>query len=317
MATRYRLNRSVYANLSYLRQPWLLGNANLSDDILWDLALGVSEWIDGYCGDRFAPRVERLYYVGNGTSDLDIDPLIELGPVTLLPNYHIAQDGVEIAAEDMTLLPPGQRPVAAGYGFNGPWRRIRFDEVTPDTSELVSVLGLFSHGGVVFPIPNRMAASDRSELVDTDVFQTITVNDRTLAGGMPVTSLADAGFEVGDTLLFGDLNIDVPASLAGTVLGRLTSNHDVSLVTGLAVVGGEVVATVRRAINGTLAYQAPASVPVVRRYEPPQNVKLACGIMCARLYSRGPTFEPFYVDADLDTDVYGLLEPWRFNRRVT
>ena len=43
----------------------------------------------------------------------------------------------------------------------------------------------------------------------------------------------------------------------------------------------------------------------------PAPVERAALINAARMWTRAPAFEPFYVDADLDTDVRLLLEPYR------
>jgi hypothetical protein len=43
----------------------------------------------------------------------------------------------------------------------------------------------------------------------------------------------------------------------------------------------------------------------------PAAVERATLINAARIWTRAPAFEPFYVDAGLDTDVRELLEPYR------
>ena len=68
--------------------------------------------------------------------------------------------------------------------------------------------------------------------------------------------------------------------------------------------------TVTRGLNGTYAQQHALNdaVYIVRW---PAPVERAALINAARLWTRAPAFEPFYVDADLDTDVRLLLEPYR------
>lgn len=68
--------------------------------------------------------------------------------------------------------------------------------------------------------------------------------------------------------------------------------------------------TVRRGLNGTTPadHRAGIAVSLVRW---PAPVERAALINAARLWTRTPAFEPFYVDADLDTDVRLLLEPYR------
>jgi hypothetical protein len=60
--------------------------------------------------------------------------------------------------------------------------------------------------------------------------------------------------------------------------------------------------TVSRGLNGTTAasHSSGAQVRVLRWR--------AAVINTARIWSRAPVFEPFYVDADMDTDVRLLLE---------
>ena len=68
--------------------------------------------------------------------------------------------------------------------------------------------------------------------------------------------------------------------------------------------------TVTRGLNGTSPqqHQLNDTLYIVRW---PAPVERAALINAARLWTRAPAFEPFYVDADLDTDVRLLLEPYR------
>ena len=73
--------------------------------------------------------------------------------------------------------------------------------------------------------------------------------------------------------------------------------------------------TVTRALNGTKAEAHALNAPLfVVRW--PAPVERAALINAARLWTRAPAFEPFYVDADLDTDVRLLLEPYRLGGGV-
>jgi len=75
------------------------------------------------------------------------------------------------------------------------------------------------------------------------------------------------------------------------------------LVTGVS--GNDL--TVTRGLNGTTAAGHASGVGVsILRW--PAPVERAALINTARIFSRAPMFEPFYVDADLDTDVRLLLE---------
>ena len=68
--------------------------------------------------------------------------------------------------------------------------------------------------------------------------------------------------------------------------------------------------TVTRAINGTTAVAHGDNTDVFTlRW--PASVERAALIQAARIWTRAADFEPFFVDADLDTDVRILLEPYR------
>ena len=68
--------------------------------------------------------------------------------------------------------------------------------------------------------------------------------------------------------------------------------------------------TVTRAINGTTA-AAHADNSDVYNLRWPASVERAALIQAARIWTRAADFEPFFVDADVDTDVRLLLEPYR------
>jgi len=68
--------------------------------------------------------------------------------------------------------------------------------------------------------------------------------------------------------------------------------------------------TVRRALNGTTAASHADNTQIdILRW--PAAVERATLINAARIWTRAPAFEPFYVDVDLDTDVRMLLDPYR------
>ena len=68
--------------------------------------------------------------------------------------------------------------------------------------------------------------------------------------------------------------------------------------------------TVSRALNGSAAAPHGNNTTVyILRW--PLPVERATLINTARVWTRAPAFEPFYVDADLDTDVRWLLDPFR------
>lgn len=111
-----------------------------------------------------------------------------------------------------------------------------------------------------------------------------------LYGSLTTTSTtlsmsAGAGFAAGQTLAVGSERMLVTGVSRGTL-------------------------TVARGLNGTASgdHARRAPVSIVRW---PAPVERAALINTARLWTRAPAFEPFYVDADLDTDVRMLLAPYR------
>ena len=68
--------------------------------------------------------------------------------------------------------------------------------------------------------------------------------------------------------------------------------------------------TVSRALNGTTA-AAHADNSDINILRWPASVERAPLVQTARIWTRAADFEPFFVDADVDTDVRLLLEPYR------
>jgi hypothetical protein len=68
--------------------------------------------------------------------------------------------------------------------------------------------------------------------------------------------------------------------------------------------------TVTRALNSTTsaAHADNSDISILRW---PASVERATLIQTARIWTRAADFEPFFVDADVDTDVRLLLEPYR------
>jgi hypothetical protein len=68
--------------------------------------------------------------------------------------------------------------------------------------------------------------------------------------------------------------------------------------------------TVSRALNGTTAaaHADNSGISILRW---PASVERAALVQAARIWTRSADFEPFFVDADVDTDVRLLLEPYR------
>ena len=71
--------------------------------------------------------------------------------------------------------------------------------------------------------------------------------------------------------------------------------------------------TVARGLNGTTgAAHADDSYIYILRW--PASVERAALIQTARIWTRAADFEPFFVDADVDTDIRILLEPYKESR---
>ena len=71
--------------------------------------------------------------------------------------------------------------------------------------------------------------------------------------------------------------------------------------------------TVARGLNGTTgAAHSDDSDIYIPRW--PTSVERAARIQTARIWTRAADFEPFFVDADVDTDIRILLEPYKESR---
>ena len=78
------------------------------------------------------------------------------------------------------------------------------------------------------------------------------------------------------------------------------------LVTGIS--GNNL--TVSRGLNGSIA-AAHADNSDINILRWPASVERAALVQTARIWTRSADFEPFFVDADIDTDVRLMLEPYR------
>lgn len=67
--------------------------------------------------------------------------------------------------------------------------------------------------------------------------------------------------------------------------------------------------TVSRALNGTTAaaHADNSDIDILRW---PPSVERATMVQTARIWTRSADFEPFFVDAEVDTDVRLLLGPY-------
>jgi len=115
------------------------------------------------------------------------------------------------------------------------------------------------------------------------------------------SNIADAGgINATDTTVGVTLGTDF--AIGHTIL----IESEQMLVTNIAA----NILTVRRALNGTTgATHADTTDVFILRW--PSPIERATLINAARLWTRAPDFEPFYVDQDIDTDVRELLSSYR------
>lgn len=68
--------------------------------------------------------------------------------------------------------------------------------------------------------------------------------------------------------------------------------------------------TATRGLNGTTAaaHADNSDISILRW---PSSIERAALVQTARIWTRSADFEPFFVDAEVDTDVRLLLEPYR------
>lgn len=119
------------------------------------------------------------------------------------------------------------------------------------------------------------------------------------------------------TELSGSLvTVDNPLSATATTM-NVTAGTDFAIGQTLLVEAEQMLITniaanaltVRRALNGTTGatHALGTAISIVRF---PAAVERATLITAARLWTRAPDFEPFYVDAEVDTDVRLLLSSY-------
>jgi hypothetical protein len=246
------------------------------DDALWQLLASVSDWVDGYCNRHFYPRIETLYFdVPNQSRELEVPDLIS---VTSLKDDE-DQDGTfenTWSSNDYQLYPINAQPT---QHWGKPYYQARASMLSsgdhedgfPPGQKVIEIAGLWGY--------RRYLEDSGADINEGATFQasdtTLTVTDGTK-------------FSIGQTIY------------------TLTGLTEQMLVTNIATND----LTVVRGLNGTTAGAISNSTNLYILRVPP-SVERAALITAARIYTRATTFEPFYVDADVDTDVRLLLEPYR------
>ena len=273
--------RSLYGDLTKLKDDSVLkdpASGSDDDDELFQLLLAVSDWVDHYCNRCFYPRNETLLFDGTGSDRLLVPDLISVGELAQADDSGNGFGKMWDAAE-YRLLPHNAAPLRPWGQPHTAILSLSKDRTGTERGEgFASGQGNFRVAGVwgyrLFTEPSgaTLAAPAAADVA------VITVSD-------------GSQFRVGQTVLLGDADATVAEQ---------------ALIT--AIDGNEL--AVSRGLNGSsaVAHASGADVGILRW---PASVERAALIQAARIWTRAADFEPFYVDADVDTDVRLLLEPYR------
>ena len=270
--------RSLYGDLTKLKDDSVLKDpaaGSDDDNELFELLLAVSDWVDHYCNRHFYPRVETLLFDGPGGDRLLVPDLVA---VTGLAQAEA--DGRSFGnawePDDYRLLPHNAAPLQPwGHPYGAiRARRERGDGFVSGEAS-VRVSGLWGYRCFAEPSSATLTAELTADAV------TVNVSD-------------GAQLRVGQTVLLGVSGSKGVAEAEQALITAISSNA----------------LTVSRGLNGTTptAHASGGAVGILRW---PASVERAALIQAARIWTRAADFEPFYVDADVDTDVRLLLEPYR------
>ena len=288
--------RSLYGDLTKLKDDSVLKDPAAGpddDDELFELLLAVSDWVDHYCNRHFYPRNEVLLFDGNGGDRLLVPDLISVSELAQAVDGGNSFDRTWDAG-DYRLLPHNAAPLMPwGHPYGAILGLSKGPAPTGRGAGFGAGIGVglaegFASGVANFRIKGMWGYRCFAEPSGATLAAT-------LATGPAALTVSDGGqFRVGQTLLLGG---------AGAGGGE---NGEQLLIA--AIDGNEL--TVSRGLNGTEPAEHPASTPLgILRWPP--SVERAALIQAARIWTRAADFEPFYVDADVDTDVRLLLEPYR------
>ena len=270
--------RSLYGDLTKLKDDSVLKDPAAGtddDDELFELLLAVSDWVDHYCNRHFYPRAETLLFDGPGGDRLLVPDLIAVAELA-----QAEREGRSFGKlwdpDEFRLLPHNASPLRHwGHPHGAIKASGGGDGFTAGTANF-RIAGLWGYRCFVEPSGATLAAELTAEAT------TATVSD-------------GAQLRIGQTVMLGDARD-----------GKGPASVEQALIT--AIDGNEL--TVSRGLNGTAAStHASGSAVGILRWPP--SVERAALIQAARIWTRAADFEPFYVDADVDTDVRLLLEPYR------
>ena len=282
--------RSLYGDLTKLKDDSVLKDPAAGaddDDELFELLLAVSDWVDHYCNRHFYPRVEELLFDGTGGARLLVPDLVAV--------TELAQSFDELGGE----------AGGAGRDFGRVWDAGRY-RLLPYNAAPLRPWG--RPYGAILSLPKGRATEERG-----DGFAPGEANFRVTGvwgyrlfaepsgASLAAPAVADAAvitvsdgaqFRVGQTIMLDGS----PDDKAG----------EQALIT--AISGNRL--SVSRGLNSSAATSHyPGDRVSILRW--PASVERAALIQTARIWTRAADFEPFYVDADVDTDVRLLLEPYR------
>ena len=289
--------RSLYGDLTKLKDGSLLDDpaaGSGADAALFNLLLAASEAVDRHCNRHFYALAATRRFDGPGEASLALPDAIEVASV------HSDDDGdgereTEWPRGAYELLPLNAEPRAH---WGGPHyalrarggRRFERGEGRLNAEPRAHWGGphyalrarggrRFERGEGRYEARGWWGYGERLEASGS------TLRTRALAASATLDVTRGADFAVGQTLALNDER----ALVRGISSNRLT---------------------VTRGLNGTAPadHRTGTAASIVRW---PAPVERAALINAARLWTRAPAFEPFYVDADLDTDVRLLLEPYR------
>lgn len=271
--------RSLYGDLTKLKDKSLLDDpagGPTQDDELFQLLLAASVQMD-YLRDRH-------FYSLVDTRVFDIEdkaclPVPDLIAVTTL-KVDSTDDGTfdkTWATSDFLLAPYNAAPTT----FRGePYTEVLINKSTNGKEQAGFPLGQRK-----LEIVGRWGWSEYAEDSGTD----INMGSHLLAAATALTVDDGTNFSIGQTI-------------------KIESEQ--CLITNIAT----HVLTIVRALNGTTDAQHDDDTDVfIIRW--PAPIERATLITTARIWSRAPEFEPFFVDVDEDTDVRLMATP-KFSRLV-
>ncbi|KKK48788.1 hypothetical protein LCGC14_3141620 [marine sediment metagenome] len=267
--------RSLYGDLTKLKDNAALDDpaaGTSDDDELFQLLLSVSEAVEGYCNRHFYPLTATRLFDGPGSTRLLVPDLLS---VTTLKgdDDHDKTFEVDWATTDYWTENYNAEPTKHwGHAYDSLMARAQGTKASG-----------FIRGEQNYQIVGKWGHRDYQEDSGTT---TDSAGYTATATTIQAIAAGGAKLAIGQTILIGTEQL---------------------LITNIATNA----LTVSRGINGTTAATIAASQTAVSILRWPLPVERATLIWTARLWTRAPAFEPFYVDADQDTDVRILLDPYR------